>query len=176
MVKETMSLLRQMIDDREKTIVQEIINVETKQRKQIENCKIPLGNQLQFLNLRKAILDMHLIIKDHTTLLKAKEEFDDYLKKTNETLESLQIPTRIIYHSQGLKQLQQLKEEILVHGQYVEYNNPELQKLMMDNGTNEKLDLENKQLIDHDMTIVADVLRKTKVRKTIFLQQKRTGA
>ncbi|CAF1054365.1 unnamed protein product [Adineta steineri] len=175
MVKKTMSLLRQMIDDRENTIVQEIIDIETKQKKEIENCKTPLRNQLQFLSLRKATLDMLLITKDHTKLLKAKKEFDDYLKKTNETLQSLQIPTRVIYHSQGLNQLQQLKEEILQHGQYVKYNNPELEKLIKDIGTNQALDLGNKQLICHDMTIVADVLRKTTVRKTIFLRQKRSA-
>ncbi|CAF1499232.1 unnamed protein product [Adineta steineri] len=175
MVKETMSSLRHMIDDREKTMIQEIIDIETKQKKQIENCKTPLGNQLQCLNLRKAMLDMLLITKDHTKLLKAKEEFDNYLEKTNETLQSLQIPTRIIYHSQGLNQLQQFQEEILQHGQYVERNNPELEKLMKDTGTSDTLYVQNKHLSYQDMKVVADVLRKTPALTHLYLIQNEIG-
>jgi hypothetical protein len=148
-------------------MIERILTIETNQKQLIEEIKTTLRNEMQSLNLRKAMLEVLFASTDHTKLLKAKQGFDDYIKKTNETLKELQIPTRIDYRLEGLDQLEDLKKKILQCGQCVEYSNSELGKFINSLETNRQLDLNGKKLIDQDMKIVADALRKTTVRKSI---------
>jgi hypothetical protein len=174
-VTETMASMRQIIDAHEKTMLQHISTIEMKQKKLMEGYKTPLKNELKSLSMKNAKLKILLSSQDHTKLLQVKQEFDAYVNKTNETLQTLEMPTRTYYHLQGLDQLQELKEKILQCEQYVKYINPRLEKKIADNKRNQTLSLEENGLTDFDMKIVADTLRNNAVRKMYFffyLQEK----
>jgi hypothetical protein len=160
-----------MIDQHEKAMLEQISMTEKEQKKQLEDYKTPLQSELQNLNMQKATFEMLLSIRNHTKLLQTKRGFDDYENKINGTLKSLQMPTRTEYFLKGLDQLQILEQQIGECGRYVEvpsYCNSQLENLIADNRTKQKLDLSGRNLTDSDMKFVADVLRKSTVRKHFF--------
>jgi hypothetical protein len=162
-----MTSLRKIIDEHEKAMLQQILTIEKEQKKQLEDYKIPLKNDMQNLNIQKTTLEMLLSSKNHTKLLQTKQGFDNYVKKTNETLKSLQMPTRTEYFLEGLDQFQTIKEKIIQCGRYVEvppYHNSQLETIIADNRTNQKLDLNYRSLTDSDMKIVANLLQQSTVR------------
>ncbi|CAF3992518.1 unnamed protein product [Rotaria sordida] len=170
-IAEAMTLLREIIDRHEKTVLQQISTIEEEQKKQLEDYKNPLKNELQHLNIQKATFEMLITSNNSTKLLQMNQEFDDYMNKTNATLITFRIPTRTEYHLEGLDQFQILKQKIEQYGRYVEippYHNLELEQFISENRTKQKFDLTGRNLTDLDMKIVADVLKESTVSKHCF--------
>ncbi len=170
-ITEVMASLHKIIDEHEKTILKQIYTVENEQKKQAEGYKIPLKQELQNLNMQQATFEMLVSSKNQTKLLETKRGFDTYVNKTNETLKSLPMPTSTKYYLKGIDELQTLKEKIIQCANFVEfplYCNPQLERVINNNPTKQKLDLSKRGLVDSDMAIVADVLQKSTVRKHFF--------
>ncbi|CAF3894556.1 unnamed protein product [Rotaria sordida] len=170
-IAEAMTLLREIIDRHEKTVLQQISTIEEEQKKQLEDYKNPLKNELHNLNIQKATFEMLITSNNSTKLLQMNKKFDDYMNKTNATLISFRIPTRTEYHLEGLDQFQILKQKIEQYGRYVEippYHNSELEQFIAENRTKQKFDLTGRNLTDLDMKIVADVLKESTVSKHGF--------
>ncbi|CAF1432583.1 unnamed protein product [Rotaria sordida] len=145
-----MTLLRKTIDEHEKAMKQQILTIEKEQKKQLEDYKTLLKHKLQNLNIQQATFDILFSSKNYTKLLQTKQEFDDYVNKTNGTLKSLQMPSRTEFYLEGLDQLQIIQEKIKQCGRHVEippYHNAQLEKLIAENGTNQTLNLKGAQHI-----------------------------
>ncbi|CAF4173080.1 unnamed protein product, partial [Rotaria sp. Silwood2] len=159
-----MTLLRKTIDEHEKAMRQQILTIETEQKKQLEDYKTRLKHDLQNLNMQKANFEMLFSSKNYIKLLQTKQGFDDYVNRTNAALKSLKMPSRTEYYLERLDQLQIIQEKIKQCGRYVEvepYQNAQLEKWIAENGTNQILNLKDRNLTDPDMKIVADLLRKS---------------
>jgi hypothetical protein len=170
-IAEFIGSLREIIDQHEKAMMEQVSKAEKDQRKQFEDYKTLLRCELQSLNTQKATLEVLLSSKNQTKLLQSSKRFVECVDKTNGTLKSLSIPTRTNYYLQGIDQLKILGEKILQCGKYIEvppYRNPQLEKIIDDHRTKQELDLSDKSLTDSDMIIVADLLRNSTVSK-IFL-------
>jgi hypothetical protein len=170
-ITEAMTLLRKIMDEHEKTMLQQILTIQQEEKTKLEKSTTPLKNELQNLNTQKATFEILLSSKNHAKLLQSKQGFDEYVNKTSGTLNSLKMLTRTQYCLDGLDQLQTIKEKVTEYTRYVKmppYRNPQLEKLINDNQTKQELNLQGQQLIDADMEIVADVLRKSTVRKYFF--------
>jgi hypothetical protein len=167
-----MASLRQFIDEREKAMLEMVLTMEEGEKMRLdENYRTPLRNDLQRLNMQKAAGELFLSGKRYIQLLQIKQDYDPHVRKTDEKLKSMPMPTRIEYCLGGLDQLPILQEKIIQYGRYVEalpYSNPQLEKTVANNQTKQKLDLSYKNLADSDMMVVANILRKTAVRKHFF--------
>ncbi|CAF4055174.1 unnamed protein product, partial [Rotaria sp. Silwood1] len=169
---ESMTEIRQIIDEHEKNILQNISNTEEEQKKRLEDYKKPLTNELQRLNMQKVSFEMLSSIRNHTKLLEAKQGFHNYVKETNEKLKLTPMVTVTEYFLEGVNQLQSLKQNILQCGRYIEvppYRNPQLEEFISDNRKSRKLDLKLRNLTDSDMKIVADTMRQSTVQKHYFM-------
>jgi hypothetical protein len=167
-IEEVIGSLREIIDQHEKAMMQQVLTAEENQRKQFEDYKTLLTCELQTLNTQKATLEVLLSSKNQTKLLQSSKRFAEYMDKTSGTLKSLSIPTRTNYCLQGLDQLQILGEKITECGKYIQaplYRNPELEKIIADNQTKQELNLSGKNLTDLDMMIVANLLRNSTVSR-----------
>jgi hypothetical protein len=168
---EAMTLLRKIIDEHEKTMLQQILMIEQEEKTKLEDSKAPLKNELQNFNMQKATFEILLSTKNHAKLLQSKQRFDDYFNKTKGTLNSLKMPTRTQYCLDGLDQLQTITKQVMDCTKYIKmppYCNAQLEKLINDNLIIKELNLKGQKLMDADMEIVADGLRKSTVRKHFF--------
>ena len=157
-----MRSLHQIIDEHEKKMLQQILTIEQEGKKKIEDYKTPLKCELRNLNIQKATFEILLFSENQTKLLQAKQGFNDYINKTNGTIKSLQMPRRTRYCLEGLHHLQTIKDKITECGRCAimsSYRNSELEKIINDHGTKQKINLKGRYLIDSDMTIVANVLQ-----------------
>ncbi|CAF4556775.1 unnamed protein product [Rotaria sp. Silwood2] len=167
---ESMAELRQIIDEHEKNMLQNISNTEEEQKTKLEDYKRSLTNDLQHLNMQKMSFEMLSLISNHNKLLEVKQGFDNYVNETNEKLKLLPMPTVTEYFLEGIDQLQSLKQNILQCGRYIEvppYRNPQLEQFINDNRKNRRIDLKLRNLTDSDMKIVADMIRQSTV-ETFF--------
>jgi hypothetical protein len=174
-----MTSLRKTIDEHEKAMLEQVLKVQQEQKKKLENYTTPLKYELQNSKMQKATFDMLLAMRNYTKLLQTKKRFNNYVDIRNETLKSLQMPIRTEYFLKGIDQAQILEQQIGQCGRYVEvpsYSNPKLEKLIADDRTKGELNLNGLLMIDSDMKILADALRKGTVRRhffklTVFLEQ-----
>jgi hypothetical protein len=167
-----MRSLREIIDQHENAMMEQVLTAEKNQRKQFEDYKTLLTCELQSLTTQEGTLEVLLSSKNQTKLLQSSKRLVEYMDKINGTLKSLSMPTRTNYYLQGIDQLQISGEKILRYGKYIEappYRNPQLEKIIDYNRTKQQLDLTNKSLTDSDMIIVTDLLRNSTVSR-IFLQ------
>jgi hypothetical protein len=165
-IEEVMGSLREIIDQHEKTMMQQVLTTEKDQRKRFEDYRTLLKSELQSLNTQKATLEVLLSSGNQTKLLQSSKRFVEYVDKTSGTLKSLSMPTRTHYCLQGLDQLRILREKILQCGKYIEtppYRNPQLEEIIAENRMKQELNLSDKSLTDLDMIIVTDLLRSSTV-------------
>ena len=171
-VTAAMTSLRRVIDEHEQTVLDQILQIEKDQKKQIEEYQTRLQNEQHSLDTQKSNFKIILSVKGHTKLLQAKPGFVDYSCMTNGTLEDLRPPILTNYRIEGLYQLQALEEQIYQCGQFVQsstYCNPQLEQRIVDNQANPKLKLDNQKFTDQDMEVVADALRKSTVSEYCFI-------
>jgi len=167
-IAEVIGSLREIIDQHEKAMMEQVSKAEKDQRKQFEDYKTLLTCELQSLNTQKATLEVLLSSKNQTKLLQSSKRLVEYMDKINGTLKSLSMPTRTNYCLQGLDQLQIFGEKIIQCGKYIQappYHNPGLEKIIAVNQKKQELDLSNKSLSDSDMMAVTNELRKNTVSK-----------
>ena len=169
-LSEGLESLRQIIDDHEKAIIQQIEENATKQRKRTEEYEKQLQNEQQNLNIQSALFETLKLTKNNTKLLQLKQELTDYVHKTFKDLVALETPNATGYSIEGLDKLEELKENILEYGRFVEsppYSNPELMESI--NQTKSTLYVGHRSLNTQDLKIIINVLQNNLVRLTFTL-------
>lgn len=166
-----MTFLRQIIDEHEKQMLEDIENFQRQEIQQIQRYKIDLNNRLKYFDLHKNSLNLLISINDQIRLLKNKSTFLNYINQTNEQLEELQVPTGIDYHISGEGLSHTIKE--LIH-QCVRVTESSKQIISMDEGPqlerliakfqeNSEVDLSRQSLNDENIHIIIEILKKATV-------------
>ncbi|CAF0872985.1 unnamed protein product [Adineta steineri] len=135
-VRDIMTSLRDTIDKHEQELLKEISTIEIEHKNQIEEYKTRLKYEPQNLSMQRAALNILLTTKNYAKLLNATQEFEDYIKRTNEILQTINIPNATIYELTGFDQLEVIKKQILQCGQYINNNNNS--QLILNNDHKEK--------------------------------------
>jgi hypothetical protein len=169
-VIEAMTFLRQIIDEHEKTMLQQIQNFETTEKKLIEEYKSRLDNQFKILDFQRGALAILLSTNDQLRLLQNKSEFVDYVNRITEILNKSQLPIGTDYHITGLELLQTLEQQIrqCAHlTQIIQFTTDEksqLEELIVKYQTSEEVNLKGQHLTDHNIYIVVEIFKKSIVR------------
>ncbi|CAF3488437.1 unnamed protein product [Rotaria socialis] len=177
-ITEAIASLREIVNTHERNMLEKISATEQEQKKQLEDFKNPLKNELQNLNMQKAIFEILVTSNNHTKILQIKKDFDNYIHKTKGTLKSLQISTKTEFSVQGLDQLQFLKQKIEQYGKYIQipaYHNSELEQFISQNRKKQKMNLNNRNLNDSDMKILVDILKESTTLTELSLEKNRIG-
>jgi hypothetical protein len=170
-VTDIMASLRQIIDEQEKVLLENIRAVERDQKKSVEEYKRLLqGEQQSFI---EQVLDFVVVCKDKQSKkqLEAKLQFEDYIKRTDLKLLELKPLTRTANHVTGLEKIKEIETQIrnIRVEKVPKYVNQELQQRIANNPDKSTLNLANSKLTDLDMEIVADELEINEVREHCFL-------
>jgi hypothetical protein len=170
-----MTFLRQIIDEHEKKMLQDIEKFQIEENQLIEKYKKELENQLNYFDLQKKIFNLFISINDQIRLLKNKSEFFVYINQTSEILDKLQRPIGIDYNINGLGQLQNLKEQILQCAKVTESSKtimqfsvdekPQIEKLI----TLQEVNLNGQSLTDQNMHMIVEILEKNTVRTYLII-------
>ena len=164
-------MLRLLIDKHEKTVIQQIEESTSKQKEQVEQYEKRLRSEQQNLNVQRALFETLKSTGNNTKLLQFKQQFTDYSSRTFENLSALELPTPATCHIEGLNQFEELKENILQYGCFVEHQNLPQKKDNVDIEAKSDLYL-GYQVLDADqMNILIDGLQNNKVRQlyTFFM-------
>lgn len=165
LVSTTMTNLRQLIDQQETNLLEQIQTNQFNQTKSIEQFNKNLQHEQQ--NLIQQILNIMTIKTNQQPkqLLEAKLNFQNYLTDTNQKLVELKPLTRKKQTIFGIEQIKQLQTTIQ-NVKLIEQTNEQNQKLkdfIQNNSDKSKLSLINWQLKDLDMEIIANELAINKV-------------
>ncbi len=169
-VIEAMDSLRKIIDKQQKVLLDNIENVEKDEKKPIEDYKRLLQGEQQ--SLIEQVLNFVVVCKDKQPKkrLEAKRPFEDYIRRTRLKLLELKPLTRTTNHIPGFEKIKEIEAQIrnMKLEKVPTYENPQLQQRIASNGTNTTLALNNSNLTDQDMEIVARMLETNRVRKHYF--------
>lgn len=163
-----MASIRDIINTHERDMLEKISAIQQGHRKQYEDYKYPLKNELNSLDVQKITFDMLVATNNHTKVLQMKRDYEIYINKTKAVLKSLPMPNKVLYTIEGLDQLTALKEKIEHYGRYIEmppYRNSDLEAYIAQNRKKQKFNLNAKYLNDSDMKILADVIIESTVRQ-----------
>ena len=122
-IQDTMSCLRQAIDEHEQDLLNQILTVENEQKNQMEEYKLRWKYEPENVQMHKAMLDMLLLTKNYAILLNSAQEFEDYVTRTNDVLKTTSLPVANYYELIELDQLEAIKKYIFHCGRYVKTNN-----------------------------------------------------
>jgi len=173
-VKTTMATLRQLINEQEQVLLEQIKNTEKDEKKTIEEYKRNLQGEQQ--GLIEQIFNVIAIRRDRQPrkLLEAKQTFQEYITNMDARLVQLKPWTRKKQQVLGIDEIDKLKkavEDVKV-AEVPKHVNDKLTQLINNNTDKSKLSLVNLELKDMDMEIVANEMAINKViskRKTKFL-------
>ena len=116
---EAFKSLREIIDEHEKAVLQQISDTEESQKKTMVDYRGRMQGELETLNQQIADFTMIVKAKSPTKLMQAEQRFDEFIKGADGQLKKLALPTIAEHHLEGLDKLSVVKEEILKFGQYV---------------------------------------------------------
>ncbi|CAF1268946.1 unnamed protein product [Adineta steineri] len=170
-VKEAMASCRQLIDEQEKVLLENIENVEKDQKKPIEDYKRRLQGEQQ--GLIEQVLNFMIDCKDKQPRkqLEAKARFEEYITRTDEKLLELKPIIRTANYISGLEKLREMEGQIrnIKVEEVVKYENQQLRQRITNAPDKSTLNLGNLNLTDLDMEIVAAELEINKTLKTLQL-------
>ena len=169
-VTTAMASLRELIDQHERVLLEEIRNVGRDETKTVEQYKQKLQGEQQGLIVQ--IFNVVAVCKDKQPkkLLDAKRSLEDYIQKMDSSLLELKPLTRTKKHIQGIEQIKEVETQIrnLKVEKEDKYENQQIQQRIANNPDKSKLNLASLQLKDADMEIVANELVINNVRKHQF--------
>ncbi|CAF4548334.1 unnamed protein product, partial [Rotaria socialis] len=151
--------LRQLIDERERVLLESVRNTEKDEKKKVEDYKRKLQGEQQ--NLIEQILKFVVVCHDKNPkkLLDAKKPFEDYIKATDTKLLELKPLTRTEKGLPGLKALKDMETQIRnITLETLKYDNEKLRQLIACIPDKSTYNLSNLKLTDLDMEIVAKEL------------------
>ena len=166
-----MENLRQLINDRERNLKEDIQRVEQEQKRPIEEYKRQLQGEQQ--KLIKEVLGFMIVSqnKQRTRRMEAKTLFDNYIRETELKLIELRPRTRIKHHLVGLDKIREIEAQIrnIKLETKPKHKNDTLQQRIVASRNQATLDLVNSNLNDSDMEIVAQELEINRVSEQHFL-------
>lgn len=166
-----MTTLRQLIDEHEQTLLENIQETEQAQKRLIEEYKRQLQGQQHKLN--KEIMGLMVISqnKQLTRRRETKTTFDNYIRETELKLIELRPRTRIEHHLVGLDKIREIEVQIRNINLEVQskHKNDPLQQQIVGGRNQATLNLANSNLNDLDMKIVANELEINTVSEQHFL-------
>ncbi|CAF1381266.1 unnamed protein product [Adineta steineri] len=109
-INELAKTIRQIIDDYEKTVIEQIEENTNGDKKQIAEYEKHLQNQQQNLNMRRALCETLKLTHNHTKFLQFKQELLGYINKACVDLDRLKLP---IATNWDIDDFNKLKENIL---------------------------------------------------------------
>lgn len=163
-VKETMAALRRTIDEHERSTLEKISTWRAEEKKQLDDYKNDARQHLRECDLQKAKLEMLMLMKDGSKTVRSIDEFDDDIRRSNETMRAMQMPRRSYHFVQGLRQLQSIQVQIARCGRYIRCSNQELERRIVDSDGQELLDVDDMKLTPLDMEVVTSAVRYNRVR------------
>ena len=169
-VRETMQNLRDLIDRREETLLDEIQQAEAIDKSAIEEHKRLLQDEQQ--KLIEKVLDFAVVSKDKQPrrLLDARGPFDDFIRTADAKLLDLKPRSRIKKHVTGLKDLANLQTMIQnVKFEPLKHTNPDVEQMFDKNPNSTTLNLSSSKLNDLDIELVANRLACHRVLPKILL-------
>ena len=164
-----MKVLRDTLDQHEKTVVADVTRIKQEQTATFERHGTSLKFELRACEWKKITLKLIDEMQGHMKVLQSRPQFDSYVSKANETLGNFRMPRRIEYYLANLEQSDIIKQTILQCGAYKEvppYNNPALTGKLANAATTTELILNGMELKDADMPPVAAVLETSTVSVT----------
>ncbi|UJR09045.1 hypothetical protein I4U23_013293 [Adineta vaga] len=170
-VSETMQNLRQLINEQERVLLENIRQDEKTQRTSIEEYKRLLQGEQH--GLIEQVLNFVVVAKDKQPkkLLDARQPFENYIKRTNEKLLELKPLSRIKKHIVGFDKLNELEMQIrnMKLENTAEYTNQQLQQKIANSPDRSTLNLSSSALTDLDMEIVAKEIEINRTLRTLQL-------
>ncbi len=154
--------LRQMIDDREKYINEKLSDTDVQNKKKIEDFQVEFMNKYKRVQERFVLFRQMVATGDHITVLRDHETYEQYLERMTAEWSDLKHPILIEFNIEGLEQLKTAVMQLLENVRVVEqlqYENPQLDQLILQQQANSTLNLNNQGLNDFDTIIVARALR-----------------
>ncbi|CAF1516181.1 unnamed protein product, partial [Adineta steineri] len=109
-INELAKTIRQIIDDYEKTVIEQIEENTNGDKKQIAEYEKHLQNQQQNLNMRRALYKTLKLTHNHTRFLQLKQELLGYINKACVDLDRLKLPVATNW---DIDDFNKLKENIL---------------------------------------------------------------
>ncbi|CAM2705335.1 unnamed protein product, partial [Rotaria socialis] len=166
--------LRQLIDERERVLLESVRNTEKDEKEKVEDYKRKLQGEQQ--NLIEQILKFVVVCHDKNPkkLLDAKKPFEDYIKATDTKLLELKPLTRAKKGLPGLKALKDMETQIRnITLEALKYDNEKLRQLIANTVDKSTLNLSSSELKDRDMEIVAEELEinKSLTKLRLFTNQ-----
>lgn len=173
-VIDAMTFLREIIDEHEIQMLQDIENFQKQENQQIEKYKIKLENQLNNSNLQKQAFDLFISINDQIKLLKNKKQFIYYINQIDQILHKLETPNQINYYIQGIYLLENIKQQIIQCATVTEHSNQitklftdekfTIEKLIEQYRTAEEVNLDKQSLSDQQIHFIIDIMKNNIVR------------
>lgn len=166
-----MATLRQLIDEHERTLLENIQETKRAQNRLIEEYKRQLQGEQH--KLIKEILGL-MAISQNKQLMRRRETktlFDNYIRETELKLIELRPRTRIKHHLVGLDRIREIEAQIRNIKLEVQskHKNDPLQQQIVGGRNQATLNLANSNLNDLDMKIVAQELEINRVSEQRFL-------
>ena len=112
-VSNAMNYLRQMIDEHEKQMLQDIENFHREELQQIDKYRMDLNNQWDYFQFHKQTFRFFIQMNDRVRLLRNQVKFSDYISQTKNILQEIETPKGIDYQINGLEHLQSIKPFLL---------------------------------------------------------------
>ena len=153
-VMDAMKYLRDLVDEHEKQMYEEIENFQREEMKQMEEYQMKLKNYFNNFHFQNHSFQFFLQTNDQFYLLKNQIHFSNYLSQTKDQFNRLQIPSGIDYQINGLEYQDRIKQLILQYGVIQEISSP-----IQPKENSEELDLTGQ-----DFQSAMEILKKNTVK------------
>ena len=163
--------IRTMIDEREKSLNEELSNVDLQNRKSIEAYQLELKTRYIRLRERRILFQELVANREYTAILRDHENYEAHLARMIQEWSDLKSPHLREYNIEGLDQLVTVVKSSFKQVRLTEqspYENAQLEQLIVQQQKASILNLNNHGLKDMDMIIIARVLKADPVRRDSF--------
>lgn len=157
-VMNAMKYLRDLLDEHEKQMYEEIENFHREEMKEMEEYQMKLNNFFNNFHLQNHSFQFFLQTNDQFNLLKNQIHFSNYLSQTKDQFNRIQIPHGIDYQINGLEYQHRIKELILQYAVIQEKTNLSSQ-IQQSDYSKEDLDL-----TEQDFHSAIEIVKKNSVR------------
>jgi hypothetical protein len=154
--------LRQTIDEREKLINEKLSDTDVQNKKKLEAYQVEFMIKWKNFQDRSILFSQRVTTGDYVTILQDDNNYDQYFTTANEEWLGLKPPVLIEFAIEGLDQCQAIVKQSMENIRVVEqgqYENPQLEELIVQQKDNSTLNLNNQGLNDFDTIIIAKALR-----------------
>jgi hypothetical protein len=112
-VNKVFASLRAMLDERERALKQQILDIERENKNQLDNYQTKLRSNKLVFDLENRAFESIVSAKDDIKLLQVKEQLTGCLQQITQELNKLKPPIKTEYEIKGIDQLQTFVGNIL---------------------------------------------------------------